>query len=282
MPHTSANGGARAGINGADSSFDVAVRKAPVTYSRTQAIHADDELEKPSIARGNAAVSRDKPNGEPEQVKKYQDYSILQQHVMFWDRDNDGVIWPWDTYVGFRELGFNLVFSLLAVLVINLNFSYPTRLAHSYLPDPFFRVYVDSIHKAKHGSDSGTYDKEGRFVPQPFEDLFAKWDYDNDGALDFRQFFELIRGNRVAADPFGWGAAFFEFGTTWLLIQRDGKIYKEDLRGIYDGSLFWKIAADRKQGKGWDQGFGIGGDGFFGSTKTLGAGLRVARPGNKS
>lgn len=68
---------------------------------------------------------------------------------MFWDRDSDGVIWPWDTYVGFRDLGFNILFSFAAVLIINLNFSYPTRLAHSYLPDPFFRVYVDSIHKAK-------------------------------------------------------------------------------------------------------------------------------------
>jgi hypothetical protein len=59
------------------------------------------------------------------------------------------MIYPWDTYIGFRELGFNIVFSLLAVLIINLNFSYPTRLAHSYIPDPFFRVYVDSIHTAK-------------------------------------------------------------------------------------------------------------------------------------
>ena len=40
-------------------------------------------------------------------------------------------------------------------------------------------------------------------MPQAFEDLFSKWDYDNDGALSFGQFFELIRGNRVAADPFG-------------------------------------------------------------------------------
>lgn len=74
---------------------------------------------------------------------------MLQQHVLFWDRDNDGVIWPWNTYTGFRDLGFNILFSLFAVLVINLNFSYPTRLAHSYLPDPFFGVYVSSIHKAK-------------------------------------------------------------------------------------------------------------------------------------
>ena len=73
----------------------------------------------------------------------------LQQHVLFWDRDRDGQIYPWDTYIGFRELGFNILFSFLAVLIINLNFSYPTRLAHSFLPDPWFRVYVDAVHKAK-------------------------------------------------------------------------------------------------------------------------------------
>ena len=35
------------------------------------------------------------------------------------------------------------------------------------------------------------------------------------------------------------------------------------------GSLFWKIAAARNGGDGWDQGFGIGGDGFFGPTKVM-------------
>ena len=50
-------------------------------------------------------------------------------------------------------------------------------------------------------------------MPQPFEDLFSKWDYDNDGALDYRQFFELIRGNRVAADPFGVGHDAVVFST---------------------------------------------------------------------
>lgn len=59
------------------------------------------------------------------------------------------MIYPWDTYNGFRDLGFNIVFSLVAVLVINLNFAYPTRLGHSVIPDPWFRVYVSSIHKAK-------------------------------------------------------------------------------------------------------------------------------------
>lgn len=53
-------------------------------------------------------------------------------------------------------------FSFIAVLVINLNFSYPTRLAHSYLPDPLFRVYVDSIHKAKVFSESNLVDRRFR------------------------------------------------------------------------------------------------------------------------
>jgi hypothetical protein len=75
--------------------------------------------------------------------------TVLQQHVLFWDRDGDGLIYPYDTYIGFRELGFNILFSILAMLIINVNFSYPTRLAVSYIPDPRFRVYVHSIHKAK-------------------------------------------------------------------------------------------------------------------------------------
>ena len=79
----------------------------------------------------------------------YRQQTVLQQHVLFWDRNSDNVITPWDTYVGFRDLGFNMLFSLVAVAIINVNFSYPTRLGHYWLPDPFFRVYVDSIHKAK-------------------------------------------------------------------------------------------------------------------------------------
>lgn len=81
-------------------------------------------------------------------------YSIIPP-----SRDNDGVIWPQDTFVGFRRLGFGYIISTLAVPFIHGSFSYPTQ--SSWLPDPFFRIYMKNMHKTKHGSDSETYDTEG-------------------------------------------------------------------------------------------------------------------------
>lgn len=48
------------------------------------------------------------------------------------------------------------------------------RLAISYIPDPFLRIYLATIHTDKHGSDSGAFDTEGRFVPCKFEDMWTK------------------------------------------------------------------------------------------------------------
>ncbi|AEO60313.1 hypothetical protein MYCTH_83193 [Thermothelomyces thermophilus ATCC 42464] len=238
--------------------FDHTAPAAPVTFQRRQATGAGEFIAKPAVARANLAVSTFAPNGSPESKNgRMRDHTVLQQHVLFWDRDQDGQIYPWDTYVGFRDLGFSILFSLLAVVIINVNFSYPTRLAVSWWPDPWFRVYVGGIHKAKHGSDSGVYDKEGRFVPQMFEDIFSKWDVHGAGSLSAGELWNMIKGNRLAADPFGWGAAIFEFGTTWLLLQKDGRVSKEDLRQTYDGTIFWKIKEAREQGKGWNKGFGL-------------------------
>ncbi|KAL4933012.1 caleosin family protein [Aspergillus undulatus] len=247
-----------------NDNIPVTSKHCPITSKRIPAT-STNLSEKPGVARTNV-VEGDTSSGS---MKKYHEFTPMQQHILFWDRDGDNQIYPWDTYRGFRELGFNILFSFVAVLIVNLNFSYPTRLAHSYIPDPLFRVYVDSIYKAKHGSDSGTFDPEGRFIPQAFENMFSKFDKDQDGALGFWEVVEMMGGNRCAVDPFGWGAAFFEWGTTWLLIQRDGKVYKDDLQGVYDGSIFWKIAEARKSRKGWTQGFGLGGDGFLGGVKVI-------------
>lgn len=73
-------------------------------------------------------------------------------------------------------------------------------------------------------------------MPQKFEDLFAACGR-GDGTLTLGELFNLMQRNRVAADPFGAVASWFEWVTTWLLLQRSGRVHKEDLRRAYDVSV---------------------------------------------
>lgn len=114
----------------------------------------------------------------------------------------------------------------------------------SWIPDPFFRIHIANIHKAKHGSDTGTYDSEGRFVPQHFEDIFSKYgscpipDISSQACMLPKNLAALHKGNRNAMDPFGWGADIFELFAAWWV--SNGALKKEEMRGVYDGSLFYQ------------------------------------------
>jgi peroxygenase len=66
-----------------------------------------------------------------------------------------------------------------------------------------------NAHKTKHGSDTGTYDHEGRFLPQKFEDIFAKYG-DGRDYLTFWDLTNMVKGQRNISDPIGWGGAIFE------------------------------------------------------------------------
>ncbi|KAI0120991.1 Caleosin related protein-domain-containing protein [Xylariales sp. AK1849] len=208
----------------------------------------DERLPHAGTARANIAASYEHPNGTTKNgwAARHKDKTVLQQHCEFFDFDHDGVIWPHDTFRGFYLLGFGAILSLLAVFIIHSNFSYPT--SRSWIPDPFFRINLANVNKDKHGSDTGTYDTEGRFVPQKFEDIFAKYA----GGRDYLTLSDvqlLLKGQRLIMDPIGWFGALFEWGATYLMLwPDDGRMMKEDIRGIYDGSLFYTIAS-RRAGK---------------------------------
>jgi peroxygenase len=72
---------------------------------------------------------------------------------------------------------------------------------------------IASIHKDKHGGDSGTYDNEGRFIPRKFEDIFAKY-AENGGneqdGLTLREVLKLMKGQGLVWDIFGWDGFVFE------------------------------------------------------------------------
>lgn len=133
----------------------------------------------------------------------------MKQHAGYWDTDGDGVIWPRDTYRGFRKWGWNVPLALLATCIINFLLSYPT--VHGYLPDPFFRIHTDRLPKFMHGSDnSTTYDPHGRVRPQHFEDIFAKYDVGHKGGLDKWDVARVWNGHRLVFDFLGMSAVLFE------------------------------------------------------------------------
>ncbi|TKA61801.1 hypothetical protein B0A55_11771 [Friedmanniomyces simplex] len=88
-----------------------------------------------------------------------------------------------------------------------------------------------------------SYDAEGRFSPQNFENLFAKYDVGDKGGLDLLDLARALKGQRFAFDFFGWSAAFLEWLAVYLLLwPEDGVMRKEDIRRVFDGSIFQQKA----------------------------------------
>ncbi|TFB03470.1 putative peroxygenase 3 [Trichoderma ghanense] len=224
------------------------IQQVPVTVQRKPFVQPEDDarLSHTGTPRANIAATYEQPHGSQASnwAKAHQNQTVLQQHCDYFDQDKDGIIWPLDTYKGLRGLGWNFLLCLFATFIIHVPFSYPTVPGH--LPDPFFRIYLRNIHKTKHGSDTGTYDNEGRFVPQKFEDMFSKYAADKD-YVTLRDVWHLLKGQRVVADPFGTTAAALEWLATYILLwPEDGRMKKEDIRKLYDGSIFYEIAKERK------------------------------------
>ena len=116
------------------------------------------------------------------------------------------MIWPQDIYIGCRKSGWSPPLAAPATFIINFNLSYPTL--PGLLPDPFFRIYVHRIYKDKHGSDSLTYDPEGRFKSEDFEDVLAKYDQGDKGGPEVWEFLRFLKAQRMVFDFFGWTVSF--------------------------------------------------------------------------
>ncbi|XP_075479573.1 putative peroxygenase 4 [Primulina tabacum] len=170
--------------------------------------------------------------------------NVLQKHIMFFDRDNDGIIYPSETFQGFRAVGCGIFLSSLASLFINVSLSRKTRPGK---PFSFkFPIEVKNIHLAKHGSDSGVYDKQGRFVSSKFEEIFEKHAVACPDSLTSKELESFIKSNREPKDYAGWLAAYVEWNILYMLCKdKNGLLHKDVVRNAFDGSLFERMAEER-------------------------------------
>ncbi|KAJ7567272.1 hypothetical protein O6H91_02G139900 [Diphasiastrum complanatum] len=216
--------------------LQTATEKAPVTLERpVDSLFDLKNIPKPHVSRALVAVDNEHPFGSPGH--HHNGLTVLQQHVAFFDRNQDGIVYPWETYAGFRAIGCNPLVSFLSMLFINVSFSYPTL--DTWIPDPLLPIYIRNIHKTKHASDTNVFDPEGRFSPARFEEIFSKFARTDPQYLTFDELLEMTEALRNAFDPFGWIANKLEWGFTyWLVKNEKGMAPKDAIRGVYDGSFF--------------------------------------------
>ncbi|CAM8957120.1 unnamed protein product [Rhodiola kirilowii] len=209
----------------------------------------------PAVARIHEASSTDEDEN-----------TALKKHVAFFDRNRDGVIYPRETYQGFRAIGCGVALSAISAVLINSALSKKTRprtcelewtdsmksaqLIYLFTQGKGFSmslpIEIDNIKFAKHGSDSGVYDTEGRFVPSKFDEIFARHAKTNPNALTASELQELLKANREPKDYRGWVAAWTEWKILYSLCKdTEGMLHKDTIRAVYDGSLFVKLEKEK-------------------------------------
>ncbi|XP_024046947.1 probable peroxygenase 4 isoform X1 [Citrus clementina] len=194
------------------------------------------------------AVSSSKTNQQEDGKFIPSNENVLQKHVAFFDRNHDGIVYPWETFQGFRAIGCGIPLSTGAALFINMGLSSKTR--PGKFPSLLFPIEIKNIHKSKHGSDSGVYDSEGRFVPSKFEEIFTKHACTQPNALTSDELMGMLKANREPKDYGGWVAAYSEWKILYVLCKdKNGLLRKDTVKAVYDGSLFEHMEKEHESAK---------------------------------
>lgn len=171
--------------------------------------------------------------------------SALQIHLSFFDKNGDGMVTRAETTLSLRQLGLSSIKANTAAFLIHAFLGPKTTGSWRNLD-----VSVKDIKLGKHGSDTGAFDADGRFVPAAFERMFTEFDTNRSESLSEAEIMVMIAAN-AKLRPGSETAAKQEFQ---LLLQiaadtteaagaeKVPAISKQRLQEFYDGSLFFKLA----------------------------------------
>ena len=121
--------------------------------------------------------------------------TALQKHADFFDGNGNNVVTVPETYDGLRRLGIDPVRSSAFAVAINLGLGRSTGAAW-YEP---YNVYLETIEKGKHSSDTDIYDDGGAFDTSRFEEIWAKYDLNKNNEISESELDKLYAGQYETA-----------------------------------------------------------------------------------
>ncbi|KAL6631332.1 hypothetical protein ACP70R_028182 [Stipagrostis hirtigluma subsp. patula] len=164
----------------------------------------------------------------------------LMHHVEFFDKNKDGIITLTESIQSFIAIGMEPAFATATATSTHATFG-PLTTPPGKLPS--MNIHVSHIHGAIHASDTGAYDRTGRFVPENFEKIFKKHSHIKRDALAWWEVEEMLIANRDLLNPLSWPPAELEWQVIYMLGKdRFGYLHKDTVRGVYDGTVFPKLA----------------------------------------
>ena len=196
----------------------------------------------PSVSSASpASTPLDTYEGPRPSAGKHQT-TALAKHVGFFDANGNGKITVGESRERLAELGVDGLKGYAGAAAVNF------VIASMVAGYPALTIDLSRIQKSKHDSDSDVFDANGEFDPNKFEELFTRFDKNNDGALDGDEISDFLTRNRESF--FGSALAQLELP---ILLKIAGEpmevngtetqvLTRERLAKFYDGSLFYELA----------------------------------------
>jgi peroxygenase len=192
----------------------------------------------PSPAAASPVDTYEGPRPAPG---KYQT-TALAKHVGFFDVNGNGRITVSESRERLGELGVDGLTGYAGAAAVNF------VIASMVAGYPALTIDLSRIEKSKHDSDSDVFDTNGEFDPKKFDELFTRFDKNQDGALDGDEISAFLTRNRESF--FGSTLAQLELP---ILLKIAGEpmevegvettvLSRERLAKFYDGSLFYELA----------------------------------------
>jgi peroxygenase len=187
--------------------------------------------------------------------------TALERHVAYFDRDGDGRIRVGETIRRIHDLGVGWELSFLLAMIIHVFLGPITSRG------PRLTIDVSGISRGVHAGDTGIFDKEGRFAPAVFDQLWEETlgsaGHPHPGAeranavdasitkAEFLRFMKAHGEQSAVGGWFSWAEASILFCVgSDAYREVDGKLVpalsRRRLRRFYAGTLLPSIARLRR------------------------------------